>query len=38
MHEGVGAISNILLQNNSNEKLDIFSDISFAIFSKNFQV
>ena len=31
MHEGVGAKSNILLQNDSNEKLDITSDISFDI-------
>ena len=29
MHEVVGAKSNILLQNDSNEKLDIFSYISF---------
>ena len=42
MHEGVGAISNILLQNNSNEKLDIFfryklcyifKELSSVIFS-----
>ena len=38
MHEGVGAKSNILLQNDSNEKLDMFSDVSFDIYSKNFQV
>ena len=36
--KGVGAKSNILLQNDSNEKLDIFSDISFDICLKNFQV
>ena len=33
MHEGVGAKSNILLQNDSNEKVDIFPDISFDICS-----
>ena len=34
MHEGVDAKSNILLQNDSNEKLDMFSDVSFDIFKE----
>ena len=38
MHEGVGAKSNNLLQNDSNEKLDMFYDVSFDIYSKNVQV
>ena len=38
MHEGVGAKSNNILQNYRNEKLDMFYDVSFDIYSKNVQV